>query len=425
MNCFFLSTILILLVTAVSPIIYADDDDVTNISTTTQLVLKSTSPKDVVLSSSYPTKELHALYEQWKDQFKREYDTLKEEAMRKLIWLENHAHIEKHNDQIMPAPSYTLGHNDFSDLTLDEFKKQFYLGEYSPGIFQGKGRLSNSGPNNLLSQRTLRGSSDNDSAHQESASYGDEDEDDDSNTPVEDVPETKNWVEEGAVTSVKNQWFCGACWAFSAVGSIEGARYIATGNLTELSVQQLIDCDPTDLGCGGGLMTQAFLYDEDDNGLCSSEDYPYAGNFHWFSSCSDYLGKCTPVPQSKVLKYLNVTETEDDLKAAIATQPVSVAVSAGSFEWQFYRSGVYDKGCNDEMDHGVLAVGYGHYDPTLDPYAKTNATAEDYFLIKNSWGRWWGEEGFIKLGRGVGNEAEGGSSCVLKMASRPIINKHD
>ena len=134
MNCFFLSTILILLVTAVSPI-YADDD-VTNISTTTQLVLKSTSPKDV-LSSSYPTKELHALYEQWKDQFKREYDALKEEAMRKLIWLENHAHIVAHNDQ-MPTPSFTLGHNDFSDLTLDEFKKQFYLGEYSPGIFRGR-----------------------------------------------------------------------------------------------------------------------------------------------------------------------------------------------------------------------------------------------------------------------------------------------
>ena len=103
MNCS-LFTILILLVTAVSPI-YADDD-----------VTTITSPKDV-LSSSYPTKELHALYEQWKDQFKREYDTLKEEAMRKLIWLENHAHIEKHNDQKMPVPSYTLGHNDFSDLT--------------------------------------------------------------------------------------------------------------------------------------------------------------------------------------------------------------------------------------------------------------------------------------------------------------------
>lgn len=211
-------------------------------------------------------------------------------------------------------------------------------------------------------------------------------------------------------------------WAFSAVGAIEGARFIATGNLTELSVQQLIDCDQTDLGCGGGLMVNAFQYDDD--GLCSREDYPYAFHRHWFSGCSRYLPYCTPVEHSKVLKFVNVTETEDDLIAAIATQPTSVAVSAGNVDWQFYRNGVYDKGCDDQIDHGVLAVGYGQIDPAFDPNADTNTTA-DYFLIKNSWGSWWGEEGFIKLGRGGGNEAEGGSSCVLKVSARPIMRKDD
>jgi len=372
-------------------------------------VLESTTPEGV-LSSTYPSAELHSKFQRWKDEFSREYKTLKEEALRKLIWLENHSYIEEHNYQT-PVPSYTLGHNDFSDISNDEFKQRYFLGEYSPGIFEAKGRSEVSSQ-----QRKLRG-------HEDDVLEAETEDEDESDTlPVKDVPESKNWKDDGAVTPVKNQWFCGACWAFSAVGAIEGARFISTGSLTELSVQQLIDCDQTDLGCGGGLMVNAFLYDENDNGLCSYEDYPYAFHKHWLWGCDN---DCTPVKHSKVLKFVNVTETENDLKAAIATQPVSVAVSAGSVDWQFYRNGVFDKGCDDQIDHGVLAVGYGHYDPALDPHADGNTTAKDYFLIKNSWGTFWGDEGFIKLGRGVGNEAEGGSSCVLKVAARPIMRKDD
>ena len=82
--------------------------------------------------------------------------------------------------------------------------------------------------------------------------------------------------------------FCGACWAFSAVGAIEGARAIKTGNLTDLSMQQLLDCDDTDMGCGGGLMNWAFQYDEDAVGLCSLDQYPYA--YREFFSCVCLIG---------------------------------------------------------------------------------------------------------------------------------------
>jgi hypothetical protein len=108
------------------------------------------------------------------------------------------------------------------------------------------------------------------------------------------------------------------------VGAIEGARFIQTGNLTELSIQQLIDCDLTDMGCSGGLMSQGFTYDEDGAGLCSLEDYPFAMHRHWFYGCKRYMAYCDPLPNTKVKQYVNVTSTEDDLKAAIATQPVSV-----------------------------------------------------------------------------------------------------
>lgn len=96
-----------------------------------------------------------------------------------------------------------------------------------------------------------------------------------------------------------------------------------------LSIQQLLDCDMTDLGCGCRLMDQAFQYDEDSVGVCPHSEYPFAYHHHWFYVCRRYMPYCEPLPSIKVKQYVNVTKTEEALKAAIATQPVLVAVSAG------------------------------------------------------------------------------------------------
>ena len=153
------------------------------------------------------------------------------------------------------------------------------------------------------------------------------------------------------------------CWAYSAVGAIEGIRYIKTDNLTELSMQQLIDCDKTDLGCHGGLMDQAYQY-EDTVGLCAAAAYPMAYHRHYLWGCSVgddpvpatwwHNGNCRPLPHTRVRKFVDVDATERALTEAVATQPVSVAVAAG--DWQFYAGGVLDTTCDGQVDHGVLAV---------------------------------------------------------------------
>ena len=139
-------------------------------------------------------------------------------------------------------------------------------------------------------------------------------------------------------------------------------------------MQQLIDCDKADLGCHGGLMDQAYQY-EDKVGLCSAKEYPMAYHRHYFWGCSVgdtpvpatwwHNGNCRPLPHTKVRKFVDVEVKEQALKEAIATQPVSVAVAAG--DWQFYAGGILDTSCKEQIDHGVLAVSAGpHCLPCAD-----------------------------------------------------------
>jgi C1A family cysteine protease len=220
----------------------------------------------------------------------------------------------------------------------------------------------------------------------------------------EDLPDTVDWVEQGAVSLVKDQGRCGSCWAFSAVGALEGRTQVARGGeIQQFSEQQLVDCDTeNDGGCQGGLMDYAFQYVM-DNGACTEESYGYKGKA---GSCSS--DSCTKgLAPGDVTGFQDVDADITALKEALSHGPVAVAVDAMT-SFQFYFGGIVSSNlCGASLDHGVLAVGYGSEKGT------------NYWKVKNSWGSSWGENGYIRLNA----DKDGTGQCGILMGppSYPII----
>ncbi|CAH8871089.1 unnamed protein product [Trichobilharzia szidati] len=338
-------------------------------------LLEQKSLKDGVFSSENLEMftSIDAAWKIFKARFNRAYKNIQEEAKRFLIFGANFIEMMEHNRAHREGKvSYEMGVNEFSDKTEHELRK---LRGYKPL----KGPSKPEGSTYIRSEHTM-------------------------------LPNKVDWRKEGAVTPIKNQGNCGSCWAFSSTGAIEGQHYRKTKKLVSLSEQQLVDCSGHygNNGCNGGLMNFAFTYVKDNEGIDSEVSYPYISG-----ATGEQNDKClfnSSNIAAQVTGFINISPGDEyALMDAVATKgPVSVAINAGLPSFPRYKSGVYsDPEClgeEDNLDHGVLVVGYGE------------ENGQPYWLVKNSWGPEWGEGGYIKILRNKHNMCG-----IATAASYPLV----
>ncbi|XP_034481595.1 cathepsin L1-like [Drosophila innubila] len=292
-------------------------------------------------------------FDSFKQLYNKIYKDVKEHEQRKQIFKDNKELINKHNKgHAAGEKSYKMGVNQFTDLHSNEFKELM---------------LSTFNPNDLINGIGY--------IHTSSASVKN--------------PESIDWRDSGAVTGVKDQGPCGSCWAFSAVGSLEGQHFIKNQQLVSLSEQNLVDCSKKDGGCQGGWPANALQYIKDNGGVDTEDSYPYEAKDGDCRFNGEHIG-------ATVSDIAGVASGDESaLATAVAEKgPISVAIDASLF--QHYQGGVFDEpSCQGGVNHGVVVVGYGHDDQ-----------GGDYWQVKNSWGQSWGENGYIRMARNKNNQCK-------------------
>ena len=287
------------------------------------------------------------LFTNFQEKFGKKYKNLIEIEDRFEIFRANLRTIIMHN--LDHTQNFTMGINQFTDLTGEEFKETFVSGYKRLESF-GCGTFSSHGSG---------------------------------------VSDSIDWTTKGVVNTVRDQGQCGSCWAFATTANAESVWAISTGKLLDLSEEFLVDCATGlgyfNMGCNGGNPDSAFKY-MIQNGQCTETSYPYtsgvtktAGDCQKCTSAGVKFSSCSDVTPKDQLA----------LKAAVYEQPVVIAIEADTRYFQSYSTGILTSGveCGTNLDHAVEIVGYG------------SDNGIDYWKVRNSWSNTWGEAGYVRIER--------------------------
>jgi C1A family cysteine protease len=330
----------------------------------------------------------------------------KEYSKRLNIFRDNLAFVRKWNSE--DGHSFKVAMNAMSDLTDDEFKDSYLNSEFNE---------------EYLRSATYRATSTATTKTADVLGESYDDDDDESEGGEYDVrwhkntgsqPKDVDWSKKGVMSSTNNQAKCFACYAFSACGAIESAVHINNGGpIVKLSAQQIVDCsdDWRNHRCKGGTMVKSYKYIA-KKGLMRDNDYGYNTLLNSSPQCKHARSRCKydrSQTQQGVVGYVNIQSgSSQDIMNAVATRPVSAAIDAHHRPFKLYSSGIFSlASCTTHLTHGLLIVGYGEED------------GKKYWVLKNSWGPSWGNNGFGKIARGQ-------NMCSIEdWVNYPIVDQKD
>jgi len=322
-----------------------------NIGVLVLAFLTVTGTVTYLYTSSNAAQKEEQMFRNWMKDNGKQYTTVSEYQQRLTNFRGN---LKRNQEMTSEHPQATFGLNKFSDMSHQEFKDSWLMKPF---------QVNNTciWPYHRIAKvdRTVA------------------------------IPTTFDWRTKGAVSPVKNQQSCGSCWTFSTAENIEGQWFLSGHTLPSLSEQWIVDCshgclqsepDLCNGGCGGGLPWLAYEDIIKNGGLTDEAHDPYVGEQ---TSC--------PASDPSIAKISNWTALDDnptDIITFLVKQgPLSITLNA---DLLFSYSGGVISGdpstCpNSQSDHAVLLVGYD------------NTQSPPFWIIKNSWGADWGEQGYFRM----------------------------